>query len=851
MSHAAVEAKAMVTVTINGASIEVPSGTTILQAARKHGHNVPTLCYLAKTHSIGSCRVCSVEVEGVSSPVMSCVTPVAEGQVIYTDTEKLKEYRKNMIEYILVNHPLDCPVCERSGECSLQNLTMQFGIQKPRWKTNEHKKAPVVDWGLIRYDRNLCILCERCVVVCREVQGVAAYKIDGTGNAAKINTVTGEKLDCDFCGQCISVCPVGALSSGIYFSSRSWEVKKTPTVCPHCGVGCSFNYDVKNNQIIRVTSRDSIGNNKGNLCSRGRFGYEYVQSDQRLTAPLLKKGAGFVSTDWETALDYVAHNLKKYQGTKNAVAGVGSERATNEDNYALQKFFRDVLASGNLENLANMSGSATASGMFENFSDFGVTCSYIELKHGNTFVYVGMDGSNENPVVSNLVREAVNAHSAEVALLYGKEAVFLPAPKLKIAYDYAQLNQTMLALLAGVAENVKAEGQFPGGAPVSPEFAQKVSSATISDENVKAGLADLVKLLRKKGKPVYLVGLEAQNHPQAKAIVRNIVNLAKITGGRVMVSREYCNSQGVNDMGVAPNVLPGYVKETRPALKMEGSLLDSVQSGAAKALIIADEDPLRRHPDYFKFRSALDKAEFVVVTDQFYTETAMAADVILPTCTAAEKSGTFTNIEGRIQKIRPAIAPVGQSKPLWQIVAELAKRMGSDFGYADASDVAHEISSKVPMYNDATKDASFAGYAGKVTRTAELKIEEPAPMKNPSATGALTVLSNHSLFALGVYTDHCPSMIHLEGKHYPDFHFGGRPKVEMNPADGKRLGCTDDDAVLFRHPKKELTASVVLNPAVKAGSLRVPEEMDSFAAVKLVVNGREIECLNRAGLEGK
>jgi formate dehydrogenase alpha subunit len=848
MSNTVVETKAVVTLTINHRPFEVPKGTTILQAARKNGINVPTLCYLSKTHSIGSCRVCSVEVEGVSSPVMSCNTPVTDGMVIYTDTPKIKEFRKSMIEFILVNHPLDCPVCERSGECSLQNLTMQFGIQKPHWKTTESKKVPVVDWGLIQYNRNLCVMCERCVYVCREVQGVAAYKVDGTGNAAKINTVTGEKLDCDFCGQCISVCPVGALSSGVYFSSRSWEVERTQTICAHCGVGCTMFYNTKKGKIIRVTSRDAVGNNKGNLCARGRFGFEFIQSGQRLSTPLIRRGAGFVAADWDTALDFIAHNLKKQAGAKNACAGLGSERDSNEDNYAFQKFFRETLKSGNLDNLANMHGPETASGVFDVFGDFSMSSSFADLRRGDAFVFVGADGSNENPVVSNVIREAINDHGAEVALLYSKTPTFLPAPKLSVVYDYDRLGQTIMALLAGVSENVKAQGPFANGAPVPADFAQKTSAAVglDIDEAVKSGVSNLVALIRQKGAPIFLLGMETQNHPQSKAIIRNVVNVAKITGGRVMLLREYCNSQGVNDMGVTPNMLAGYEKETRGEFKVENGFFKS-----AKAFIIADADPLRRYPDFYEVRAALDGAEFVAVFDQFYTETAMAANVILPTCTAAEKDGTFTNLEGRIQRVRKAIDPVGQSRPVWQIMTDLAKRMGTDFGFNSAADVSAEIAAKIPMYKDVEKDVSYAGYALKVKPTQELKIETPAPIKNQKGTGITALLPDHSLFNLGIYTDYCPSLGSLGGKHYADFHIGGLPYVDINPADAKRLGCSQDDAIVFKHPKKEWKARVRLNPMVKAGSVRIPEELDKYSAVKLIANGKEVECANSLGMRGK
>ncbi|MBI5177691.1 MAG: molybdopterin-dependent oxidoreductase [Nitrospinae bacterium] len=845
----ATEQKATVSLSINGRAVEVPRGATLLKAARMNGFKIPTLCYLDKIHSIGSCRVCSVEVEGVASPVMSCVTPVSDGMVVTTDNERIKEYRRNMIQFILVNHPLDCPVCERSGECQLQNLTYELGITKHPWETEGHKKVPVVDWGLIRYDRNLCIMCERCIDICREVQGLAALKIDGTGYYSKVNTVTGEKLDCDFCGQCWSVCPVGAISSGITFSARSWEMEKTETICYHCGVGCSFHVNTKQGKIVRITSRDTVGANRGNLCSRGRFGFEFVQSQDRLTAPLIRKGHGFETTDWDTALGYIADKLKQLAGQHGAVAGIGSERATNEDNYAFQKFFREVLGSGNIDNLANMAAPATGAGIFEAISDIPATCSFDELKQGNLFVFIGLDGSNENPVVSNHLREAIVGHGAEAALLYSKEAFFFPAPKMNLMYGYATMHHTVLALLGRVAKDVKANGSM--GSDIPQSFAQTLELAaqnaeTMLDAALNAQLGELAGLIRKKKDPVFIVGQEAQRHPQAAAIVQNIANLARATGGRLMVLREYCNTLGVNDMGVTPNVLPGYAKETRPELKSHKNVCDQLHSHDAKALIIADEDVLRRSADFLKFRDAMDKAEFTVVIDHFYTPTAMAADVILPSCTAAEKDGTFTNIEGRIQRVRRAVAPVGQSRPLWQIMADLAKKMGTDFGYKNAVNVSMEIATKVPLYRDMLK-GGLAPYKELLADASRMKWVDPVPMKE--TPGAMTVLPEHSLFVMGLYTDYCPSLRTLVGKHFADFHVEGKPYVDISPKDAELLGVGEEDTLLFKTPRKEWKGRARINAQVASGSIRIPDEMDQFPKVTMVAGGKEIPCYNSRGLE--
>ena len=844
-------------IVLDGMDVEVPTGRTILEVARMYGIYIPTLCYLESVNPIGACRICSVEVDGVDSPVMSCVTPVADGMKIKTHTDDLQQYRKQMMQFILVNHPLDCPVCERSGECSLQNLTYEFGVTGHEWATKPIERAPIVDWGLIQYNKNLCILCERCIKICREVQGVGAYKIDGKGIDSRINTVTGEKLDCDFCGQCISVCPVGALSSGMYFSARSWEMEKVESICPHCAVGCSFHINIKQAKkpvgeakIVRITSDTALGHNNGNLCARGRFGYEFIQCDERITAPLLKRGTGHVATDWDTALNLIAERLAGYKSSPgNAVAGIGSERATNEDNYVFQKFFREVLGSGNLDSMVNMANPDTASLLFENFGDFPMTMAVDELKKQNLFVFIGAEGSNENPVISNHIRSAIMGHGAEVAVAYSKEVDFLPSPKLQIPYDYAGMNGFMLELLKRTVDSIKEHGEMPDAVKPSDELSAKLESAASGvDEKLKERIGELVTLTRKFGKPVYLIGHEAQIHPQATAIVRNVVNLAKITGGKVMLFREYCNSQGVIDMGVAPNILPGYRKETRDELKCEKPLLEQLEEGGVKALIIADEDVLRRHPDRSRFLKAVRKAEFVVVTDQFYTATCMEADVILPSATAASKDGTFTNLEGRIQKLGNAIKPYGQTRPMWEIFADLADRMEHGFGYAGTGDVTGEIAREVAIYSEAGKRGAMATYSGLVESGPSIVLAEAPDMNPVPDDGSFVILGDHQLFSLGLYTDYCPALRPLLGKPYADFHLHGKPFVGVHPSDAERLGASEGDTIIFKHDDGKWEGTLKPNKMVRPGTIRVPDEKDQFPRLKLVYKDKEIDCISGEGL---
>ncbi len=852
MSEQAV-AKDMISIVIDGKAAQVEKGTMILAAARSNGAYIPTLCYLEKLKPIGSCRLCSVEIEGIAAMVMSCKTPVAEGMKITTDNERIKKYRQDMMRMILVNHPLDCPVCERSGECKLQNRTFDLEVTGHTWSTAGFAKQPVVDWGLIQYDQNLCIMCERCIKVCREVQGFAAYKIDGTGYDSKINTVTEEKLDCDFCGQCISVCPVGALSSGMYFSGRSWEMTRTATVCPHCAVGCTYVMNTKNGKIVRVTSDDFIGINNGNLCSRGRFGYEFIQNESRLATPLVKTGHGFKAVTWETAIADAAEKLAGYKDKygKDSCVGIGSERGANEDNYVFQKFFRDVLGSGNIDNIANMINPDVCSKRFETFDDFSLSSSYDEFDDMELAVFIGADGSNENPVVSNLIRKAGMDHDVEVAVAYSREGVFLPEPRLQLPYDYLEMYGFTVNLLASAIADVKNSGAFPGGITPDAECAATVTKAAKKeklDDALAGKIATLVQLIRSRGKTVFLIGQEAQKHPQSSAIIQNTVNLAKLAGGKVMLLREYGNTQGVNDMGVAPNMLPGYIAEERDNLKAEADIIELMESGKVKALVILEEDVLRRYYDAERFRKAMEKVEFKLLVSQFYNKTSPFVDMMLPATTLAETDGTVTSLEGRCQKSVKVVDNVGQSRAGWKIFADLASAMGSDFGYEQSGDVTSEIAAEVPLYGEVDKGNVLIDYSRLVKNSPALKWAEPPAIKDVKSD--FIVLQDYSLFGLGTYTDFCPSLRPLLGKPKADLHLQGKPFVELHPEDAGTIGAADGSLIKLKFAEGEWTGQLRLKSRVKKGTIRVPEEMDNSRIESITVNGSAVSCVNLAVLRG-
>ncbi|VAX23999.1 NADH-ubiquinone oxidoreductase chain G, partial [hydrothermal vent metagenome] len=615
-----------VTLNINGSSIEVSKGTTILEAASQNDIRIPTLCYLKKLLPIGSCRVCSVEIEGVDKPVMSCVTPVVEGMNVTTESDALSLFRKQMIQFILVNHPVDCPVCERSGECKLQNRTYEFSVTDQMFFTTEYEKPPVKDWGVIRYDGSLCIMCERCVKICREIQGANALVIDGSGNEAKINTVDGDPLDCDFCGQCVSVCPVGALNSGIVLSARSWEVTRTESVCAHCAVGCSYNVEVKSNRIVRINSNDDIGINNGNLCARGRFGFEAFQSNNRIETPMMREGNTRHIATWDSALNEVVGRLEeiKEKYGPESIAVIASEKITNEDAYMIQKVFRAGFGVNRLETLSNMRVPVLNSGIFDEFGSSTPIAGYDEIWKAGSFISFGCDGANENPVIANMVRVAMRDKGTNLYVINVRDTEFFPAPRMQVQYNYGSESALVAALLRKLVDKcgVADKGGFASSTG-SASFVDVIKTSGVSIDDME----ELAERIAKDGPPLIFIGKEIHDHPASIDIVKALTNLAGLLGGKALLYREYSNSQGTNDMGLSPVNFPGYIKVDNaqavshysekwgadiPALSSGGGdIIKDISDGKIKAVVLVGVDPQVHFPDGEAVSRSLSEAPFV------------------------------------------------------------------------------------------------------------------------------------------------------------------------------------------------------------------------------------------------
>jgi predicted molibdopterin-dependent oxidoreductase YjgC len=344
----------MVKLTIDGKEVVTEKNNTILQAAKSAGIKIPTLCYHERLNPIGSCRLCVVEVDGFDAPMAACATPVAEGISVKTNSDLLFRMRQEALKLILVNHAMDCPICDKAGECTLQNLVFEYGIKSVDYQIPKKKFNPVYATSLIKYWPERCILCLRCVTACTEIKGISAL---GIVNDKGVHQLSVDKDKCVSCGECLKVCPTGALTENLSrIKGRSWTVNRVPTTCTYCGCGCQMELNIFNNQVVGVTTKDDVGVNQGSLCVKGRFGYEFISSDQRLKTPLIKKDGKLQAASWDEALNLVAEKfgkIKKESGP-DAIGGLASARCTNEDNYLFQKFMRAVIGTNNVDHCARL-----------------------------------------------------------------------------------------------------------------------------------------------------------------------------------------------------------------------------------------------------------------------------------------------------------------------------------------------------------------------------------------------------------------------------------------------------------------------------------------------------------------
>jgi NADH-quinone oxidoreductase subunit G len=637
-----------VTFIVDGKKLTAPAGTLLIDACRKAGIEIPAFCYYPGLSLQAACRMCVVRQEKVPKLQTACTTTVAEGQVFITVSDEIARARKATIELLLGNHPLDCPVCDAGGECELQDMTFKYGAGESLYaEAKEHREEQ--QWSpAVFFDRPRCILCYRCIRMCGEGMDVWALGVQNRGVGSVIAPNGGDRLDCEQCGMCIDVCPVGALTSGSYrYKTRPWEMNHVSTVCTHCADGCKVTLGVRQtndgSQIVRADNRDKSGINGDFLCAKGRFGFDFVESAERLTTPLVRNTQGKLEpATWEQALRLAAGKLKEVRDSRGgaSIGVVGSNRNTNEEAYLLQKFARTVLGTNNIDHVRSTDYAAFARALAGHKDK---TAGLREIATAPAILLIGGDPTNEHPLLAWHLRTNVRLNRARLYI--------------------ANHRRIKLERMAKATQDMPAKGY-------------KDLAAFLD-----AGKAPFSKALLAEESLVVIFGEEFSG-----LSLEALVNWGLKRGNvRFACLGDYANSRGAADMGLFPDLLPGYVPVTTPGAFVEYTglpatpgkslpqMLEAAFRGELGALLVVGANPVAN----LSVNPAVLKKTCIVVADLFLTETAAMADVVLPAASLYEKSGTVTNTYGDLQTVKKAADRAGV-KPDLEILVRLAGAMGAD-----------------------------------------------------------------------------------------------------------------------------------------------------------------------------
>ncbi len=687
----------MVNLTIDGKQVTVSKTATIYEAAKEVGINIPVLCYAKKLLPYGACRFCLVQVEQMKGRLIpACTTPVSEGMVVTTTSEEIIKVRKTVMEFLLVNHVLDCPVCDKGGECDLQDLAYEFGSINNRFEGEKFDLPTDEINPLIERNMNRCVLCGRCVRICDEVVGYGSYSFINRGFETKIATAYDRGLNCEFCGQCVSMCPVGAiLPRPFKFKARPWQLKEIDSVCGYCGNGCTVTLGVKDNKVETIRFNDEIGVNDGNLCIRGRFGYSYVNHEDRLTKPLVRKDGELVETDWDEALQVAADGLSKAQSGQG-LGILSGARLTNEELFLLKNLAKTV-GTDNLDHSGGECYKGVTEGLFETMGVKASTGTFPQIEETDVILAVRSDFWETHPVVGMVVNQAIRRNDAQLFVIADKRGKLTKLPRVKTLLTKPALEVNVLNALSkvlldeGLAQVDGLEDVDRLKSALADFSVEKVAELTgVDAEMLKAAARQLAGA--KKGAILLAYGLPYSGHSKELAIaVANLALLAGIPGREgsgLYLCGEKANSQGAIDLGVMPQA--GGLGAQQ--------MLKAAAEGKLDALYVVAEDPISAYPDRNMVEQALDKTGFVVVQDLFLSATAAKANVVLPAASFAEKDGTFTNAERRIQRVRKGIKSPGEAKTDGAIFAALANKLGSTLSFTGEAAIFAEIGKLVPAY---------------------------------------------------------------------------------------------------------------------------------------------------------
>ncbi|MFN8828471.1 MAG: formate dehydrogenase subunit alpha [Labrys sp. (in: a-proteobacteria)] len=763
----------LVTLTIDGVSVTVPEGTSIMRAAMEMGTQIPKLCATDMVEAWGSCRMCLVEIEGRAGTPASCTTPVAPGLVVRTQTPRLKDIRKGVMELYISDHPLDCLTCAANGDCELQDMAGAVGLREVRYGTEGENH---LDLGkdesnpYFTFDTSKCIVCSRCVRACEEVQGTFALTISGRGFDSRVSPGMNENFfdsECVSCGACVQACPTATLTEKAVIEIGQPE-HSVVTTCAYCGVGCSFKAEMRGEELVRMVPYKDGKANRGHSCVKGRFAWGYATHKERILKPMIRNKITdpWREVSWDEAISRVASEFKRIQGTygKAAIGGITSSRCTNEETFLVQKLIRGGFGNNNVDTCARVCHSPTGYGLGQAFGTSAGTQDFDSVEKTDVIVIIGANPTDGHPVFASRMKKRLR-QGAKLIVIDPRRTDIVRTAHVEADYHLPLKPGTNVAVLTAIAHVIVTEGlvneafvrerceldEFQGWAA----FVAEERNSPEAMEAYTGVPAELVRgaarLYATGGNGAIYYGLGVTEHSQGSTTVMAIANLAMATGnlGREGVGvnplRGQNNVQGACDMGSFPHELPGYrhisndnVREMfesfwgvplhdEPGLRIP-NMLDAAVEGSFKGIYIQGEDIAQSDPDTRHVTAGLEAMECVVVQDLFLNETANYAHVFLPGSTFLEKDGTFTNAERRIQRVRRVMSPKSGYAD-WEITLLIAKAMGFAMDYAHPSEVMDEIAALTP---------SFAGVS--YAKLEELgSVQWPCNEKTPEGTPVMHI----------------------------------------------------------------------------------------------------------------
>ncbi len=873
----------MVTLTIDNRTLTVAPGTHLLQAALGAGIDIPHLCYDQRLEAYGGCRMCLVEVEGRPGPVTACTIEATEGMVVHTRTEQILQMRKTVLELILSDHPNTCLTCHKSGSCQLQDLAYDMGVSD-QLVSIEHERPVIVEEcgnAVIYRDPAKCILCGKCVRLCADHQGVGAIEFAGRGFDTQVIPAPGGltwRTECELCGQCVDSCPTGALLvQRAVAQGREKDFTKIPSTCGYCGVGCALVFNVRNDTIAAVTADPDQAPNYGNLCVKGRFGYEFVDAPDRLQTPLIRRNGALEPATWDEAYDLIARRLTAIRDEHgpDAIGFISSSRCTNEENYLMQKISRQIIGTHNVDQCARTCHAPTVAGLALSFGSGAMTNSIGEIRNCGCLLVIGSNTTEAHPVIALEMKKAWR-RGAKIIVIDPRRIAMTEFATLHLPLnpgtDIPLLNAMMCAILeegledrAFVAERTEGFDELKATvSQYSPDSIAPLCGVPAADIRAAARLYATTP----KAGIFYTLGIT--EHTCGTDNVRSCANLAMLTGhlGRESVGvnplRGQNNVQGSCDMGALPNLYPGYQAVTNPLMrdKFEQAygrplpeangmttteMLEAALHRKVRALYVMGEDIVMSEPFMRQTVRAVENLDFMVVHDIFLCDTAKYADVVLPAASFPEKDGTFTNTERRVQRVRQAVRPRHQSKPDWLILVELAKRMGYDWGFSHPSQVWDEMASLSPIFagiNYARIDREGLSWPcptpdhpgtrflhqGRFTRGLGkfFPIDHRPPAELPDDEYPMTLITGRTLFHYNVGT--MTRRNRASAERQPECF------VELAPEDAERLGIDHEQTVRVTSRRGELQVKAWVTDRVKPGNIWMPFHFSEQPANALTID---------------